>query len=176
MIKLPAQYNNRTPQNYRRYLKASINTVAQTSSTYTAGRVYLIQIEIPQPVLASGIIISNISPAGNAIVGIYPEGSTNTPAAAAVKVQSADTALSGSNQPQEIAITPTVLSPGTYYIAVEFSDNTATVQRFPAVYVLPGQSFYYDRGGGYGTLTSPCPAVTASTATIPGVILHATKV
>ena len=138
------------------------------SSTWTVGRVNMIHIELTEAQSISAINISNgATIAGNITVGIYAEGAPNTPAGGAVLVQSASTAHAGSNVFQSIAITPTWLPAGGYYIALICSDATSDIYRLGALSLYDGQGFYYDRAGGYGALTDPCPAVTAATTPIP---------
>jgi len=158
----------------KRYIKTIIPAAGFTgssgaSSTYTAGRVILTRFELQEAAVVQSISFSNAATiAGNITVGIYAEGAANTPEAGALMVESASTAHSGANILQTIAITATALPAGAYYVAFEVSDATATVFRNSTVAVIStGQGFYYARAGGYGALTNPCPAVTASLATIP---------
>jgi hypothetical protein len=58
-----------------------------------------------------------------------------------------------------VEIADTLLIPGQYYLALQ-SDVTSD-----KVYVCEEDStiiaYYYDRAGGYGAFTDPCPTVTA---------------
>lgn len=143
------------------------NTAVNSSQAATAGRVFLMQFTVTSPVIADQINIYNFATVdGNVTVGIYgPIVTDDTCAGAALKVESASTALSGASQFQAISITPTNLEPGTYYAAVEFSSATHTYGRCSNNIFGTSWTQFYDRSGGYGALTNPCPAVTNSTTT-----------
>jgi hypothetical protein len=149
--------------------------IAVTSATPTAGRVYLNEFEVLQETTVEGMIIDNVATvAGNVTVGIYgPIATEETCNAAPLKATSASTAQSGTSVPQYIAFTAaSKLAPGRYYMACEFSDATATFLRYTTFVQVTGWTQYYDRGGGYGALTDPCPAPTDSQATAPGMYLR----
>lgn len=135
----------------------------------TAGRVYLLLFEVLTPCIVDRITISNGGTvAGNVTAGIYgPISTEETCNNSAVLVQSASTALSGTNAGQDITITDTVLNPGRYYVAVEFSDATHLYGRNNNQNVVTGSGQIYDRGGGYGALTNPCPAPTSTPTNMP---------
>lgn len=149
--------------------------IAVTSQTPTVGRVYLNEFEVLQETTVDGITIDNVATvAGNVTVGIYgPIATEETCNAAALVANSASTAQSGTNAPQHIAFTASVkLAPGRYYMACEFSDATATFQRYTTFVQVTGWTQYYDRGGGYGALTDPCPSPTDSQAAAPAMYLR----
>jgi hypothetical protein len=107
--------------------------------------------------------------AGNARVGIYRDNG-GTPVGGAVVVQSASIAKSAAFLGQEFAIATTKLTKGLYWIAVESDEATSKFYRCGTAFFDPpafNATGYYDRGGGYGVLTDPCPAVTASNANVP---------
>ena len=159
------------PANKSRYLSAYHNGVAVTSVTATAGRVVLILFEVPFDCKVDAIIVQNVATvAGNATVGIYGPiaFATDTCLDAPLLIESASTALSGASQPQIITFTETDLIAGKYYMAVEYSDATHTYLRQANSSQVVGWGQYYDRGGGYGALTNPCPAVTNTGTALPG--------
>lgn len=152
--------------------------IAVTSQTPTAGRVYLNEFEVTTPVAVDGISIVNVATAaGSVTVGVYgPIATEETCNAAVVVANSASTAQSGTatvGSPQFIAFTGTVsLSPGRYYMASEFSDNTATFLRYTTFVQVTGWTQYYDRSGGYGALTTPCPSPTTDQTVAPAMYLR----
>lgn len=137
---------------------------AIASSTYTAGRVYLQAIEVMEPRIVNGITISNGGTiAGEITVGIYTEGAYSNPLAGIVLAESASTAHEGASGAQTITIPDTALPAGFYFLAFEASDALATLYRYSQVRLTKNFiGYYYDRAGGYGTLTNPCPAVTVT--------------
>jgi hypothetical protein len=99
-------------------------------------------------------------------VGIYRDNG-DTPVGGAVVVQSASIAKSGTNRTQEFTVATTSLQPGLYWIALVSDENTTKFDRYGVSEFFTGGTFfaaYYDRGGGYGALTDPCPAITALTS------------
>jgi hypothetical protein len=146
------------------------DTIAVTSQTATAGRVMLALFEVTETCIADQIVFCNAATvAGNVIVGIYgPVVTEDTCEGAPVKVQSASTAQANVNVPQPITIADTVLTPGRYYAAIEFSDNTATYMRTGNQNQVTGFVQLYDRSGGYGALTDPCPTPTGTGSACPG--------
>ena len=156
----------------RTVLKPIYVTGISSTSSYIAGRVSMIRIELDKAQSVSAINVHNYTTiAGNVTVGIYAEGATNTPVGGTVLVQSASIAHAGANTLQSFPITATFLPAGAYYVALEVSDATATIGTITATNFSVGQSFYYDRGGGYGALTDPCPASTATSTNMPSMVL-----
>lgn len=147
----------------QRWIKPYYWTIAgATSRVVTAGRVYLIEFEVLTQAMVDAVAFVNAATvAGNITVGIYgPIATEETCDAAPLLVQSASTALTGVNTPQVVTFTPTLLSQGRYYAAVECSDGTHTLYGSTNQNQIVGQTQRYDRGGGYGTLTNPCPTPT----------------
>lgn len=144
--------------------RTNIGSIA--TSTYTAGRVYIMPFEIPNQCVVTGVDFGNAATiAGNITVGIYSEVTKDTPAGGTLLGSSASTAHANANNGQTINFAnPIVLGAGVYYIAFEVSDATATIYKSQTVWLITPNSFVYDRGGGYGTLTDPCPAVSLSTS------------
>jgi hypothetical protein len=167
--------NNRM---FRRYLKPTHWQIAGASATYTAGTVYLEQVEVPNDVWVDAIVIPNAATiAGNVTVGVYGPIAlgTDDPSGAALVVESASTAHSGADTPQAITFTETYLPKGKYYLALELSDATATVYRYTSVAQATGLTARYARGGGYGALTNPCPAATLTASNMPGLLLRVSR-
>lgn len=146
-----------------------------TTTTNTAGTVYLTLFEFESTATVDAVqYIHGAALAGNVIVGIYgPIPTEETCLGAPVVVQSASTAVSGSaNQPSIVTFTPTRIGPGRYYAAVEFDDGANTFMRHSNQTQVTGWTQTYARGGGYGALTDPCPAVTDASTSIPGVYVR----
>ncbi len=143
--------------------------IGTTSQTPTVARVYLELFEVTVPTVVDAISISNgATVAGNVTVGVYgPIATEETCSGAALVVQGANTAQSGTSTGQTFTFTATLLAPGRYYAAVEFDDATATFLRHGANFYVTGYVQYYDRAGGYGTLTNPCPAPSNTSAVAP---------
>lgn len=140
---------------------------SNATATATAGRVYMALVEIPFPVVVDGIQNYNYATvAGNVTVGLYKAIVEDDPTGAVLIASSASTAMAGANAVQFIAFTSAVyLTPGRYYLAAEYSDGTATFGSSAISAPLIQNSLaYYNRGGGYGALTDPCPAITLLTA------------
>lgn len=156
----------------RRWLHPHQFSLAATSAIPgAAGRVYLLLFDVERTTTVDGITIQNVATvAGNVTVGIYgPIPTEETCAGAALKANSADTALSGTNAPQFVPFTaPVKLAKGRYYMAIEYSDVTHTFLRGTNTSLITGWTQYYDRASGYGALTDPCPAITNTGNNMPG--------
>jgi len=118
-----------------------------------------------------GIAISNAATIdGDIIVGIYgPVITEETATDLPLIVESAVTAHSGANTSQTITFTSTSLNKGRYYAAIQFSSATATYNRTGNVRQVAGWTHLYDRVGGFGALTDPCPTQTESVSAMPGI-------
>lgn len=159
----------RAPQQGR-WLTPVHGGVGATSQTPTAGRVYLTQFEVPAPCLIDGLAYSiGGTSAGNVIGGVVgPVTRTgDTAAAGVVLAQSASTAQGSINTLQVLTWTAVYATAGIYFAALEFSDATATYNRISNVVQASGVAAVYDRGGGFGALTDPTPAVTETASAIP---------
>lgn len=143
--------------------------VAATSQTFTAGRVLLAEFELEEAAFIDGVsYVTGAAAAGNVTVGVYgPITTEETCNSAPVLVQSASTAQSGTNTEQFISLTKTLAKAGRYYVALEGSDASGTYMRQANQTQVVGWGQFYDRGGGYGTLTDPCPSVTNTGSAIP---------
>lgn len=163
---------------FRRFLKPLHWGVVGTSATYTAGTVYLEQIEVPNDLYVDAIVVTNVATvAGNLIVGIYGPVAlgTDDPSGAAVVVQSASTAQSGTSAPQTVTFTETRLPKGKYYLAFEVNDATATYNRNTNTRQAVGVTGTYARAGGFGALTDPCPTFTDTGSNMPGMLLRVSR-
>ena len=149
----------------------SVGGIDNNNALATAGRVYLVPIEVQFDCYINKIgIVWGTTCTGNVTLGLYPT-SSGSPASQTLKVVSSDTIKSGTNIAQEISVTETFLAKGYYYLGVESNETTSICLRAANPSRFQGGSFltyYYDVGGGYGTFTNPCPAVTASTSAISG--------
>jgi hypothetical protein len=157
----------KSPRIVHRWIEPYVNAivVTQFAPSGAAGRVFLTEFEVENEVTVDGIsVVNGDSVAGNITVGIYgPIITEETPLSSPVAAESASTALSGTNIDQFISFTsPARLVTGRYYAATEWSDTTARTLRGTNQALISGAGFFYDRGGGYGALTNPCPAVTAT--------------
>jgi hypothetical protein len=158
-------------KNYRRWLQPLQGYgIAATSQTPTAGRVLLMLFEVNNPCYVDAVVyqVAGTS-AGNVTAGLYRPVTEDTAEGATVVVQSSSTAQGSINTPQTVTFTSTYLAPGRYYTALEFSDATATYLRHTNASQITGWAQFYDRSGGYGALTDPCPSVTSSGSVMPGV-------
>jgi hypothetical protein len=136
-----------------------------TTAAFTAGRVYMSPIYIPMLLRARkiGFVIDSVN--ANFTVGLYQDNGS-TPVGGTLIVQSASTAGAGTFTRMENTIADTYLEEGLYWIAIEADAAAVCLRGSGDTYV--GGSYvgsYYDRGGGYGTLTTPCPALSGTGAT-----------
>lgn len=162
----------RSGKNQDRWLVPYHTGVAATSAAIgTAGRVFLMQFPVQRGCTIDAItyLVGGTS-AGNVRAGIYRAVAEDTSNAATLVVQSSEVAQGSTNTPQTVSLTSTYLTPGRYYIALEFSDVTATVLRQSNQLQATGWHQYFDQT--YGTLPSTVPAPTSptgSTLVVPGV-------
>jgi hypothetical protein len=146
-------------------------TAANTSQAFTVGRVIVAQFVVPRSCLIDGLAYTvGTTAAGNVIGGILgPVALTaDTALAAPVVAQSASTAQATQSTNQVLTWAAIRVAAGIYYAALEGDNATGTYMR-PSSAVSPsGTVQFYDRAGGYGTLTDPTPAVTNLIGTVPG--------
>lgn len=155
-----------------RWIKPYHSDIVATSQVAVAGRVFLLLFEVTEGVVnVDGIAISNAATIdGDIIVGIYgPVITEETATDLPLIVESAVTAHSGANTSQTITFTSTSLNKGRYYAAIQFSSATATYNRTGNVRQVAGWTHLYDRVGGFGALTDPCPTQTESVSAMPGI-------
>lgn len=155
-----------------RWLTPVHSSIAATSQTFTVGRVILQQFHVPVACLIDGLayVVGSVS-AGSVTGGIIgPVSRTgDTSLAGVVLAESASTAQGTATGVQVLTWTAVLASPGIYYAALEGSDATGTYMRQSNQAQATGLVQFYDRGGGYGALTTPTPAVTETGSAAPGI-------
>lgn len=171
---VPKSYvdGNVGPVSYGRWITPTMSGVAQVSQTFTAGRVVLVQFEVVAICRIDGIAyIVGTTSAGNVIGGIVgPVNRTSDTANTGVVVaQSTSTPQGSTSAVQLLTWTGVTVNPGIYYAALEGDNATGTYMRQSSLAQAPGLSQFYDRGGGYGTLTDPTPTVTDTGTIVPGI-------
>lgn len=128
--------------------------------TATVGRVRLKPIIVNFEETVDRLAYINRAANGNLIAGIY-EDNGDTPAGGSLVKESASVACVLGVQ--EVAVTDTSLTEGLYWLAYIFDDVTAQWARSASTNIIEDNATlvgkYYDRAGGYGALTDPCPAV-----------------
>lgn len=156
------QLHNNIPV-FRSWLMPFQWASSSTTTTGTAGRVYAASFDVPISLSLDGVMIYNYATvAGNIRVGIYKSSTKDVIDGADLIMDSADTALAGTNQKQFIPFSSSIkLSPGQYWIAFELSDVTHTFGQSTINITTNEENLrQYDRGGGYGALTNPCPVTS----------------
>lgn len=147
---------------YARYLRSSFLGLYNPLSIAfgIAGRINIVPIDVAWAVVIDKIIyvVGSVA-AGNVRLGIYRQGAEDTPRAGALVVESASVPQAAVHTIQMVSVADTLLTPGQYYLAIQGDNATGTLWR----YYDTGCSFAwrYDRGGGYGAFTTPCPEVNA---------------
>ncbi len=156
---------------YKRYIPSLLTTFLPNGSadiTGTAGRVFLCPIQIEEPTLVDAFQCQTSAQGGagtKLTMGLY-QAASDIPDGQPVVVQ-AETAADNGGGITEAAFTPMILSPALYYLALETADGVVGFYRMTGIYVTSATfvpkfwGCYYDRAGGYGALTNPCPATTA---------------
>lgn len=158
-----------------RWVKPYFSGVAATDATPVVGRVFLLQFELYKACTIDGVVVSlGTVSSGNLRVGIYGPVAftTDTCAGASLVVESSSTAQTATNGPQLISLTQTSLAAGKYYVALQFDNTTARYSRLTNQNQVDGWSQYYDRSGGYGAFTSPCPTITNSGTNMPSIAMR----
>lgn len=148
---------------YARFWPLAVQVPVDTSYTMATARVYLMPIQVLFPSTVDRIcVIYSGTRAGNMRVGIYTDAG-DSPFDGDLVVESASIAKSGTWRHQEFTIAATFLEPGLYWVAIQSDEATTVLLWLDGVGTVPvaHQPYYYDRGGGYGAMTDPCPAVTA---------------
>jgi len=88
----------------------------------TANKVFYIPIRVLVPTLVTQLYLQNGAPFGNIDLGVYTKDGTR-------KVSTGSTAGSGTNVPQIVNVTDTLLAADAYYFAVTVDNTTATIRR-----------------------------------------------
>lgn len=147
--------------------------IAATQQAFVAGRVFYLLFEVGSAgAWVDAIAYQTGSPvAGNVTLGIYgPLATREVIEGATLIATSASTSQAGAtvNLSQTVALTASAfLPPGQYGACLEGSDTGGSYLRGTNQPKVTGQTGYYDRAGGYGALTTPCPAVTITSSLIP---------
>ncbi len=140
-----------------------------------AGRVWLLPIDVCWTVVVDRIVFSvGVNSAGNIRVGIYrSEANPDDPTGEELVVESASVAQAAANVLQYVTIADTTLTTGRYWIAVQGSDALGEFFRINLGTTSPAnlQAWLYNRAGGYGAFTDPCPAL-ATTNLMPILFLR----
>lgn len=150
---------------YDRMIWTPLHWTDYTGTATTANRTYLVPLEIENTMTISKLgFISAGNAAGNCYVAIYGDNG-DTPQGASRVAVSANTTLPGANQKVEVSLTAgTRLSPGLYWMAVEFDTGGSGTNDVYWV-MWPGRTggtlkaYYYDKAG-YGAPDATCPAVS----------------
>lgn len=105
---------------------------------------------------------------GNVRMCFY-EDNGDTPVGGALIVETASVACAV--VAQEIAIAATQIDESLIHIALQFSDATAVLRVGSWQHITENNAtvkeYFYDRGGGYGAFTDPCPAAAVNTGQSP---------
>jgi len=147
------------PPTYKRWIEGYARAGFFVPTTVVA-RVYLVPINVPFDCFVDALMVRIDVQAGNMHIGLYRDNGY-TPAGGALVVDSGSVAVPAPAGHNDISITETFLEAGLYWLAVEFSDATATWY-WSNIYVYPLEAVYYDRVGGYGALIDPCPSITVA--------------
>jgi len=141
-----------------------------TNLTPVVGRVYLAGLEVLARLRISALSsFFGAAYAGNLRLGVYKADVSGPPDGGAVIYDSGSFAGGGATVVIHQVIGEIILEAGRYYLAAEFDTATANVGNGVARCVILDSvgsskypSSYYDRGGGYGAFTTPCPATTSA--------------
>lgn len=167
---------SRSARGYARYLATDLFTITEAMQTPgVVGQCNLATFSVPWPVVIDGIYYEvGGTSAGNVRAGIYEDGPAGDIAdGGALLVESASVAQAGAQTAQFIPIPETVLKPGVYWIALQVSDATATIRSGSCTGDFNGH--FYNRGGGYGPFTNPCPVTAAVNRMFHGGVRVATN-
>ncbi len=138
-----------------------------------AARVFLTPFWLARSVLASRMAcqVTTIGGVGTFLrLGLYKD-VEGTPAAGALIVDSGNIAADVLGIRTSTFTTPIFIEAGIVWAALETQDAIVVFNRYsgqPGFAEVGSERLSggrYDRGGGFGALTDPCPAVTSDTAT-----------
>ena len=123
----------------------------------TAGRVYLMPLDIPYDVTIDRLfyVVGNASN-GNIRMGLYRKAALDTVDAGVLVVQSASVAQAAINTQQLVTVVNTVLTPDQYFLAIQGDNVLGTLRRYNPVDDIAQR---FDQV--YGVFTDPCPATVA---------------
>lgn len=146
------------PRVYARYIWDVFSPNDRVGNTLfnPVGRVFLVPLQIRSTVTVDRIGFLIDVQAGNVRVAIYND-SGDTPAGAALVVESASVALGDVSNKQEVNIANTRLIPGLYWLAIQGDDIAGGVMRSHVAFGRGGtlQTYRFDNFGGYGAFENP---------------------
>ena len=146
---------------YKRYVGVDVPIPWRYSLTFgTVGRVWLTELTIPWKMEVDQLIYEvGGTAAGNARMALYEMGpNEDEPDGGKLIVETDSSPQPGAYYCHIFDITPLVLNPGRYFIAVMGDDASGTwwgrrhVGADGGLYV-----YYFDNPGGYGAFADPCP-------------------
>jgi hypothetical protein len=151
------------PMQYRRIISSGEILLGTSGAlVLTTARCYLtpIQIHVALTIDRLGWIQDTVS-AGNVRQGLYRD-MGDTPLGGPLVVESASIAKAGTARKMEVTIVPTQLNIGLYWAVLQSDEATSNAVLHATDPCAGGTlvPYYYDRGGGYGAFTNPCPALT----------------
>ena len=148
---------------YRYLSSLSLDLAEEPINGWTAGRVHLVEIAVPDAVTVDRIMtMIGGSGTGNVRFGIYKEGATaHSPDGGELVIESAAIDVSAySRGLAAMTIAETALAAGIYFLA--FQASADTVYLYTSYDVVGVLGSYYDRAGGFGAFTDPCPETAAA--------------
>ena len=145
---------------------------AGSSQTGVVGRVHLAPFQVPRLLTIDRIIYRILTQGGASTtvrLGIYPS-SLSIPDNQTVLLDAGTFAADAGTGFFERTIADTQLTQGLWFVALETEDTTIVLSRYTtgARTGITAKSWgcYYARVGGYGALTTPCPATTDGALTL----------
>jgi len=148
-------------QYYKRTIVDSLTNLSYpgSDSMEAAGRVWLSPIEITRTLTVDRIGWKNFGTiTGNFRAGIYNDGAAgDTPALAALIIESASVAGTGTQRKQEVTIANTRLTPGLYWLAIQGDQSADTIGAVAWNITIAGtlRGYCFDNAGGYGAFENP---------------------
>ncbi|MGZ6570479.1 MAG: hypothetical protein ACXVHB_05880 [Solirubrobacteraceae bacterium] len=139
------------------------NTIAgATSAARTANSVYAQRVAVGTLVPLTGIIIANNAASGNVIVSIWDSLGN-------LVVSSGSVVMTGGIQAVPFS-SPTVLSPGVYYIGVQYSSGSATV--WNGTLLVPSAVIAQGGFAAPASIASGLPMAPQSASSIPCMLTY----
>lgn len=152
------------PTQFRRYISSIELMGIGSAQAFVTARCYLAPVQIPVNLTIDRLgWLQDAVSAGNVRMGIYRD-MGDTPLGGALVVESASVAKAGTARKMELTIAATQLSPGLYWVCVQSDEATSSFTMGSQDMSNGGTilTCQYDRGGGYGAFTNPCPAITTN--------------
>ena len=172
VIKLRKLLQRTSGSQYRKYYSSDlVNLFGFTSLTQagTAGRVFITLCTFLQKATISAITgeVTTSGGVGTFLrLGIYEDQGGRTPVDGDLLFDSGNIAADATGVKTATLTTPLVVEKyRSIFLALETEDAVVVFRRVSLPVVLPnatevGWGCRYDRGGGFGAFTNPCPAVT----------------